>query len=120
MKKIDLFKNYALLHIIIVIYSVGSIFSKLASSYPFLSFKFVLCYFGLFICLAIYAIGWQQCIKRLPLTTAFSNKAITVVWGILWGVLFFKESITAGKVIGAIFVVAGVVLYAKAGEQHAD
>ena len=56
---------------------------------------------------------FQQIIKRLPLTTAFANKAITVVWGIVWGFLFFGESINALKVAGALLVVAGVVVYAR-------
>ena len=35
--------------------------------------------------LVVYAVGWQQVIKHLPLTTAYANKAVTVVWGILLG-----------------------------------
>ena len=35
--------------------------------------------------LVAYAFGWQQVIKHLPLTTAYANKAVTVVWGILLG-----------------------------------
>ena len=46
------------------------------------------------------------------------HKAVTVVWGILWGALFFHESITPGKLIGAAVIVAGVVLFVKAdGEE---
>ena len=68
--------------------------------------------------MVIYAVGWQQVIKRLPLTLAFANKAVTVVWGILWGAVFFRESITPGKLIGAAVIVAGVVLFVKAdGEE---
>ena len=70
--------------------------------------------------LGLYAIGWQQIIKRLPLTTAFANKAVSVVWGIIWGCLIFKESITIGKVIGAILVVSGVVLYAYSDNDKKD
>ena len=50
----------------------------------------------------------------MPLTTAFANKAITVVWGIIWGLIFFQERITAGKLLGAALVIAGVALYATA------
>ena len=63
--------------------------------------------------LALYAIGWQQVIKRLPLSVAFANKAITIVWGIIWGFLFFDEQVTLGKLIGAVMVIIGIVLYAK-------
>lgn len=79
-------------------------------------------YFMLFIIflLGFYAIGWQQIIKRLPLTTAFANKAVTVVWGIIWGAVFFHESITVGKVIGAALVIVGVVIYARADEGEVN
>ena len=70
--------------------------------------------------LGFYAIGWQQIIKRLPLTTAFANKAVTVVWGIIWGAVFFHESITVGKVIGAALVIVGVVIYARADEGEVN
>ena len=43
--------------------------------------------------LGIYAIGWQQVIKRMPLTTAYANKAVTLVWGLVWGLLLFHEQL---------------------------
>lgn len=105
-------------------YSLSSVCSKLASELPFLSLPFCLYYIVILVLLVIYAIGWQQIIKRLPLTTAFSNKAVTVVWGIIWGAVFFQEPITIKKVIGAILIIAGVVLYARAdatsGEEESN
>lgn len=72
--------------------------------------------------LLVYALGWQQVIKRIPLTLAFMNKAVTIVWGILWGFLLFGEQVNVGKVVGAILVIAGVVLFAKAddGQKLSD
>ena len=83
----------------------------MAAGYDFLSVKFCLCYGGLILILGIYAICWQQIIKRIPLTLAYANKAVTVIWGMIWGVLFFGENITVTKVIGAVIVIAGVILY---------
>ena len=69
--------------------------------------------------LGVYAIAWQQIIKVLPLTTAFANKAVTVVWGLIWGMLFFGERLTAGKLIGALLVIVGVALFGMAeGEEE--
>ena len=69
--------------------------------------------------LVVYAIGWQQILKRLPLTVAFANKAITVVWGIIWGAVFFQEAITPPMIVGAIIVMAGIVLFSIAdGEER--
>ncbi len=100
----------------LMIYSMSGICSKLASKEAFLSPMFCVYYGILILLLGFYAIGWQQIIKRLPLTTAFANKAVTVVWGIIWGLLFFKEPVTLGKVIGVLLVVIGVVIFAKSDE----
>ena len=106
------------LHLMLMIYSMSGICSKMASQQDFLSFKFCLFYAIIIFLLGFYAIGWQQIIKRLPLTTA--NKAVTVVWGIIWGAVFFHESITVGKVIGAALVIVGVVIYARADEGEVN
>lgn len=117
-------KTLLALHLLLMVYSMSGICSKLAANVPFLSFQFCLYYAAIIGLLGVYAIGWQQIIKRLPLTTAFSNKAVTVVWGIIWGAVFFQEPITIKKVIGAILIIAGVVLYARAdatsGEEESN
>lgn len=105
MKKI---KDYAFLHILILLFSFSSVCSKLASGYEFLSFKFCLFYGLAILILGIYAILWQQVLKRFTLTTAFLNKAVTVVWGIVLGFLILGEGITLNMIIGAIIVLIGV------------
>lgn len=114
-------KYFIYLHILLVLYSLSAVFSKLASVEPFLSFKFCLFYGLVLFLLALYALCWQQIIKYLPLTTAYANKAVTVVWGILWGLLIFVEKLTPGKVLGAVFVICGIVLFALSdGSELAD
>lgn len=107
-------KTLFALHILLMVYSVSGIFSKLAAGFDFLGWQFVGCYAAIIGLLGVYAIGWQQIIKRLPLTTAYANRAVAVVWGIIWGAVFFGEGITLTKIIGAVFVIGGVVLFAKA------
>lgn len=107
-------KNLLALHLLLMVYSTSGICSKLAAGQAFLSPMFCLYYAAIIGLLGVYAIGWQQIIKRLPLTTAFANKAVTVVWGIIWGAVFFQEPVTPKKLLGAALIVAGVVLYAKA------
>ncbi len=110
-------KYFILLHLIILLYSLSAICSKAAGTKPFMSMEFILYYGAVIILLGIYAICWQQIIKKLPLTTAFSNKAVTVVWGILFGIIFFAEKISIGKIVGAILVIVGVVLYSLADKD---
>ena len=95
-----------------MVYSMSGIFSKHASSCEFLSFSFCLYYGCVILLLGIYAIGWQQIIKRIPLTLAFANKSVTVIWGLIWGAIFYHEQITIGKVVGAMLIISGIVLYA--------
>lgn len=104
------FFQYVVLHIIILIYSIAGIFSKYASKEPFFSIKFCLLYGGAILLLVIYAVLWQQILKKVPLTTAFCNKAITIVWSIIWGKLFFAEYIGLMRVCGAIAVLIGIIL----------
>ena len=107
------------LHVLLLVYSLCGFFSKNASRQPFMSFEFCAFYAGMLAILVVYAIGWQQILKRLPLTVAFANKAITVVWGIIWGAVFFQEAITLPMIIGAIIVMAGIVLFSIAdGEER--
>ena len=110
-------KTILALNVLLMFFSLGGIFSKLASKQPFLSLKFILCYGALLFIMFVYAIGWQQIIKRLPLTMAYANRAVTIVWGIIWGLLFFNEKLNLGKVIGAVIVIAGVLLYVTESEE---
>ena len=63
--------------------------------------------------------SWNICdiLKRFPLTTAFANKAVVVVWGILWGWIFFGEQITWQKVVGAAVIIAGIVIVVNDNEK---
>ena len=40
-----------------------------------------------------------------------------MVWGIIWGFVFFRESITIGKIVGAMLIIAGVVLYSLVDKE---
>ena len=98
---------------------MNGVFSKLAAKESFLSARFCAFYGGIVLILGIYAVAWQQIIKRIPLTTAFANKAVTVVWGLVWGALVFREPITPGKIIGVLLIVAGVVLFSSEEREEA-
>ena len=114
------FSLFLFLHIFLMIYSTGGIFSKLAAGESFLSPRFILFYGVEIVLLAFYALGWQQFVKRMPLSVAYANKAVTVIWGCVWGVLIFHEHLTLGKIIGGLLVLGGVILYGYAdGKEQA-
>ena len=106
-------KVFLALHLLLLFYSLSSVLSKLAAGQPFLSFRFCLCYGGMFLILVLYALGWQQILKRLPLTVAFANKAVTLVWSLVFGALLFREQIRLNQVIGCTLAVLGVVLFVQ-------
>ena len=116
MKK-DTVKWFAILHIIILIFSASSICSKFASQNDFMSVKWIV-FYGIVICiLGFYAIAWQQVLKHLPLITTYANKAVTTIWGLVWGYFIFGEAITIQKVVGAAVVVFGVYLVVSGDEE---
>lgn len=115
-KNISNTKYLVVLHILLAVYSLNSVCSKMASKQEFLSFWFIFWYGLVLLNLGIYAIVWQQIIKHLPLNTAYANKAITIVWGILWGALFFQEIVKWNMIFGALIVIAGVIVVVRADE----
>ena len=110
------FKDYLALHGIMFVYSLATIASKLASASPFLSGQFILYFFLLNLLAAIYAVVWQQVIKRIPLNTAYSTKSIGIVWGVLWGRLFFMEKVTPWMVLGCLIIIIGIILVVNGDE----
>ena len=116
MKKI---KPFILLHIGLFIFSLGFIASKLCSNEPFLSFRYFF-FFGLqLLTLFIYALIWQKVLKQMPLTIAYANKGITIIWGMLIGLLFFDEQVSLFNVIGALIIIIGTVVMIS-GEENAE
>lgn len=113
-------KTFGALHIILMLYSISAVFGKLAARQPFLSGCFWVCYLTVLVLFFFYAVGWQQIIKRLSLTTAYASRAVTVVWGIVWGALFFHETITVGKLAGAVLIIVGIVIFSNAKGEGQD
>ena len=113
-------RTLLLLHVLLLGLSLANVASKRAAGYAFLSPGFIACYGAMMCVLVLYALGWQQVIKRLPLSTAYANRGITVVWGVIWGLVFFSERITVGKVVGSLLIVAGIGLFAWADARPVD
>ena len=111
-------KYYLILNLILFFYSLGGICSKAAAGKSFLSFDFILFYCMILFILAVYAVLWQQIIKKIPLNIAYANKAITLVWGMVWGTVIFKEYMSLSNIIGVIVVLVGVLLVVTGGEKE--
>lgn len=106
-------KDYILLHILLIIYSCSGILTKLASQQTFLSLPYLFFWCGVLFIMGLYALGWQQVIKRIPLGVAMANKSIVTIWGIIWGMFLFGEKLTLGMIIGPIFIFGGVYMVTR-------
>ncbi len=106
MKKI---RVYSLLYFALILYSMTSIASKLASNAPFLSFPYIF-YLGLeFLILAVYAVLWQMVLKEIPLFIAYANKGMTIFLGMIIGYFMFGEKVTMFNIIGTGIIAVGII-----------
>ncbi len=124
MKKKLKLGDILLLEISVIVYSLSTVAGNLAGQNPFLSRNYII-FFGLeFVILAIYAVLWQQVIKRFELSIAYCNKSVTLLWSMLWNFLIFSQVITPGKVVGVLLVMVGVIVMNMGGhgseEKAAD
>ena len=94
----------------VIEFTMGGVLSKLAGGSEFLSPRFILFYGGQVLVLAIYALIWQQIIKRVELSVAYVNRAMAILWSMLWAIIIFGETITWKNIVGVILVVAGTII----------
>ena len=103
-------RNVLLLQVIIIIYTISSVMAKLASASTEEPFRMLL-FLGLeFVVLAIYAVLWQQMIKRFELSVAYANRAMAILWSMIWAVVFFHEKITLRNILGVMLVFVGTMI----------
>ena len=100
----------------VILYTTSGICSKMTSNYPAFSFMWLV-WIGLEVmALGMYAVFWQQIIKRVDLSVAFANRAFAIFWSTLWAVILFKEKITPANAIGIIVIFLGIQLVNKDAE----
>lgn len=102
-------KSILLALILYMFFSLSSVFMKLASLEPNLVYKII--FFGCsIVTLAIFSIAWQILLKKYDLSKVYCFKATTIIWGMLYGFLIFKEEINFYMIIGALITIIGVVI----------
>ncbi len=110
MKEKITWKHVAILQAVVVIYSIASMMAKFASGQPVESLRFWI-FFGLDVFfLGVYAILWQQMIKRFELSVAYTNRAMALLWSVVWSVVVFHEQLTLLKAAGVLLVMAGTII----------
>lgn len=105
---------YLVLHLNLLVSSLSGVCSKMASRQDSIT-GFVFWYFCVLLTMGVYAVVWQQLLKRIPLTVAYANRPINLMWGMVWGFLFFQEQITWNMLLGAAIIFAGIYLVISEG-----
>ena len=105
--------KYAPLVGINLIYACTSIFTKQASESDFLSVKYILLLSGAVVVLGIYALLWQQVIKRIPISDAYMFRGTAIIFTMLIAGLLFGETISITNIIGSFIIISGIALFAK-------
>ncbi len=102
----------------IIIYTLSGVAGKLASEYPVLSFPFIAFYGLEVLILGVYALVWQQIIKKVELSMAFANRSLSLLWSMLWSTCIFHETITLQNMLGIVVVIVGVLLVNTNGKEE--
>lgn len=105
-------KAYALIGVNLI-YACTSICTKMASRQKMLSWPYVWWMAGAVGVMGVYALLWQQVIKRMPLSKAYMFKGTSLIFILLISAILFGESITINNLIGSVIIIFGIVLYAK-------
>lgn len=103
-------REYLLLQAIIIVFTLAGVAGKIAARYPFLSAGFLVCYGIEIAILGVYAIVWQQILKRFDLSVAYANRSIALIWSLIWAAVIFQERITVPNIVGALIVIAGTII----------
>ena len=103
-------KNILILQAVVIVYTLSSVVAKFATGKELFSFSFFLFYGLEIMILGIYAILWQQMIKRFDLSVAYANRAMAIAWSAVWAIVLFKDVLAIKQVVGIAFVVLGTVI----------
>lgn len=103
------FGRLFMLQAAVVIYTLSSVMAKFVSGAETMAEMFL--YFGLdLFFLGVYALVWQQMLKAIPLSVAYANRAMALLWSAVWAKLIFGEEIVAKQMVGIGLVTVGILL----------
>ena len=103
-------KNILSLQLIIIIYTISGVMAKFAAASVEAPLRMLMFLALEFAVLAIYAVFWQQMIKRFELSVAYANRAMAILWSMIWAVIFFHEEITFRNILGVFIVLVGTMI----------
>lgn len=106
-------KHIAFLIAINMLYACVGICTKMAALQPLASWPYLLWFGGAVAIIGLYAILWQQVLRRIELSTAYMFKGTTLIFTMLIAALLFGEAITIPNIIGSVIIITGITLLAR-------
>ena len=102
-------RRLLLLQAVVILYTLSSVMAKFASGQE--APGRIQFFFGMdLFFLGLYALFWQQLIKTLPLSVAYANRAMALLWSALWARLIFGEKIGVRQMGGIALVIVGILI----------
>ena len=98
-----------LLQLVVGIYSVNTVIAKLVSGQKVFSPAFIGLLFLEVCVLGVYALLWQQLIKHFELSVAYANKAMGLIWSLIWSIVLFREGVKWNQLLGIVLVMIGII-----------
>lgn len=96
-----------------MLYACTGICTKMAARYAMLSRPYLLWFSGAVGVIGLYAILWQQVLKRIDISTAYLFKGTTLIFTMLIAALLFGETVTIPNIIGSVIIIIGITLLAR-------
>lgn len=96
-----------------LLYACVGVCTKMAALQTPMSWAYMLWFVGAVAIIAIYALLWQQVLRRIELSTAYLFKGTTLIFTMLFAALLFGEAITLPNILGSVLIIIGITLLAK-------
>jgi len=100
--------KYVQILFVFCIFSFVGVMSKLAANSEFLSERFFFFVAIQIFILGIYAVLWQQMLKKFTLVSAMSFRGVVVILSLIWAIVIFRENVTAFNIIGSLLIMVGI------------
>ena len=105
--------QYIVLVLVYLFYARISVIMKYTGLQQPLTIEWCVGFVLLVVTLGVYAIAWQQILKRIELGVAYMFKGLSLFFIMLLLALCYGEPITPMKLLSTGIIVMGIVVYAK-------
>jgi multidrug transporter EmrE-like cation transporter len=96
---------------------LSNVFGKYAATEKVLSIRFLAFYAADLMILFVYSIAWQFILQKFPLSFAYFNKGIVMVWGVMFGIVLFHETINIATLISIALIIVGICVLGNASKD---